>query len=130
PNPFSSYGSRDIEIDPRTNKIVWQFNGGVGVINQVRLFAPIVGGAQRLPNGNTLITDGPKGHVFEVTPKGELVWDMISPYLTQMTGPFPNNFLFKTRRYVEDQIKFSEKIAPSFNKSAYSLYQILKKIYP
>ena len=31
--------------------------------------------AQRLPNGNTLITDGPAGRVFEVTREGKTVWD-------------------------------------------------------
>jgi hypothetical protein len=32
-------------------------------------------GAQRLPNGNTLICEGMKGIIFEVTPKKEVVWN-------------------------------------------------------
>ena len=38
-------------------------------------------GAQRLPNGNTLIVDSPKGTIFQVTPDGTIVWKYISPIL-------------------------------------------------
>ena len=38
-------------------------------------------GAQRLPNGNTFISDGPHGTLFQVTPQGETVWRYISPVL-------------------------------------------------
>lgn len=34
---------------------------------------------QRLPNGNTLVTMGPQGIIFEVTPEGKEVWRYISP---------------------------------------------------
>jgi len=34
---------------------------------QRRARAPNISGAQRLPNGNTLITEGAGGRVFEVT---------------------------------------------------------------
>jgi len=36
-------------------------------------------GAQRLPNGNTLIADGPAGRIFEVARAGETVWEFVSP---------------------------------------------------
>ena len=35
---------------------------------------------QRLPNGNTLITEGSDGRVFEVTPDHKIVWEFVSPY--------------------------------------------------
>lgn len=130
PNPYPSYGSRVVEINPQTDKIIWQLDGGPGAIDKVRFFAPIVGGAQRLPNGNTLITDGPKGHIFEVTMGGEIVWDFINPYTTLQTGLFPNNFLFKVRRYGTNEIQWPEHIASPFPKTEYALYQILQKIYP
>lgn len=38
-------------------------------------FAPNISGSQRLPNGNTLICQGPDGLFFEVTPAGEKVWE-------------------------------------------------------
>jgi hypothetical protein len=37
-------------------------------------YAAIISGAQRLPNGNTLICSGTSGTVFEVTPNKEKVW--------------------------------------------------------
>lgn len=43
-------------------------------------FAPKVSGAQRLPNGNTLICSGDEGYFFEVTSAGEKVWDFQNIY--------------------------------------------------
>jgi len=42
-------------------------------------FAPLMSGAQRLPNGNTLICTGFGGTIFEVTPEKEVVWHYINP---------------------------------------------------
>jgi hypothetical protein len=42
-------------------------------------FAPYISGAQRLPNGNTFITDGSHGRLFEVMPLGEIVWEYLNP---------------------------------------------------
>lgn len=44
-----------------------------------RFFAPFISGCQRLPNGNTLICEGPKGRVFEVTPANAIVWEFWNP---------------------------------------------------
>ncbi len=41
-----------------------------------------ISGAQRLPNGNTLITEGVKGNLFEVTTAGEIVWRYMNPVTT------------------------------------------------
>jgi len=49
-------------------------------------FAGSRSGAQRLPDGNTLVSDGPKGRLFVVTPGNGVVW-------TYITGP-----LFKALR--------------------------------
>ncbi len=46
-----------------------------------------ISGAQRLPNGNTLICEGESGTVFEVTPAGKTVWKYVNPF--RETG-FPN----------------------------------------
>jgi len=57
-------------------------------------FAQNISGAVRLPNGNSLICDGPQGYLFEVTPAKETVWEY--------TNPYPNsqqNLVFKVRRY-------------------------------
>jgi hypothetical protein len=48
--------------------------------------ADFISGAQRLPDGNTLVCDGPNGRLFEVTPRGETIWEFESPY----SGDAPN----------------------------------------
>ena len=42
-------------------------------------YAPILSGAQRLPNGNTLITDGTAGVIFQTIPDGKIVWKYVVP---------------------------------------------------
>jgi len=49
------------------------------------MFAEAISGAQRLPNGNTLIDDGTHGTFIEVTQSGEVVWKYICP--VALTGP-------------------------------------------
>jgi outer membrane protein assembly factor BamB len=58
---------RTIEFDPNTGKIVWQSAGFTQDNIPVR-------DANRLPNGNTLITGTTK--IVEVTPEGEIVWQL------------------------------------------------------
>jgi hypothetical protein len=48
-------------------------------------FSAIVSGAQRLPNGNTLIDEGTTGRIFEVTRARRIVWQYVNP--DTMTGP-------------------------------------------
>jgi hypothetical protein len=43
-------------------------------------FSPRMGCAQRLPNGNTLITESSFGRFFEVTKEGEIVWEYVNPF--------------------------------------------------
>lgn len=50
------------------------------------LQATMLSGAERLDNGNTFISSGPQGRLFEVTPKGEIVWEYWSPYSTETNG--------------------------------------------
>jgi hypothetical protein len=42
-------------------------------------FCVIMGGAQRLANGNTLVCSSTTGTIFEVTTSGEVVWKYINP---------------------------------------------------
>jgi hypothetical protein len=46
----------------------------------ISFYGSFVSGAQRMKNGNTFITVGPKGQFFEVTPEGEIVWEYLSQY--------------------------------------------------
>lgn len=43
-------------------------------------YAPFISGAHRLPNGNTFVTSGPQGRLFEITAGGEIVWELWNPY--------------------------------------------------
>lgn len=54
--------------------------------NKADFFAGHISGAQRLPNGNTLICSGEQGRVFEVSAGGKTVWEYMNPY-TERSGP-------------------------------------------
>jgi hypothetical protein len=43
-----------------------------------------ISGAERLPNGNTLICAGISGDIFEVTPAGQIVWRYVNPVTTEV----------------------------------------------
>jgi hypothetical protein len=53
------------------------------------LYAPFISGANRLPNGNTLICSGPNGTIIEVTPDQEIVWKYVNPARGTMMGAPP-----------------------------------------
>lgn len=86
--------SRVIEVDPKDNKIVWEYSDP----NYLGFFSFIVGGAQRLPNGNTLICEGYRGRIFEVTLQKEIVWEYRSPFKGKVGGAM-RNMLFRAYRY-------------------------------
>jgi hypothetical protein len=46
---------------------------------KTNLYSSSISGAQRLPNGNTLICAGESGVLFEVTPKMDVVWKYTNP---------------------------------------------------
>lgn len=50
------------------------------------LYSSHISGAQRLPNGNTLICSGEQGRIVEVSPAGKIVWEYWNPYL-ERSGP-------------------------------------------
>jgi hypothetical protein len=68
-----------VELNPLTNKIVWRYK----LKHADELLAYSRGSAQRLPNGNTLITENVAGHAFEVTPGGEIVWEFYNPNIKE-----------------------------------------------
>jgi outer membrane protein assembly factor BamB len=67
--------SRVIEFDPHTYKIVWEYTGD----DTKPLYSTIRSAQERLPNGNTLITESEGGRLIEVTPNGEIVWEYVNP---------------------------------------------------
>lgn len=74
--------TRVIEVDPRSQEIVWTYAG-----TPEEPFESEVRSSQaRLPNGNTLITESDGGRIFEVTKRGEIVWNYINPVRAQRQG--------------------------------------------
>jgi hypothetical protein len=67
-----------IEIDPIGQVIVWAYSGDKNKRTLRSFFSPYLSGAQRLPNGNTLISEGEWGRSFEVAQDGEIVWEYIT----------------------------------------------------
>jgi hypothetical protein len=76
--------SRVIELNPLSGQIEWEYTGKP----DKGFSSPFISGAQRLPNGNTLICDGQNSHLFEVTPDKEIVWDFVNPYRANGTSVY------------------------------------------
>ena len=85
---------------------------------KIDFYAPFISGAQRLPNGDTLICSGTNGTVFEVTPNKEIVWKYVNPDRGSIPvgGGFPPppaprlgqilpSFLQNTMRFTTEQKK-------------------------
>jgi hypothetical protein len=69
---FARATSRVLEINPVTLELVWSYSNP-------RFFSTNISSAQRLLNGNTLITAGAGGRIFEVTAGGAIVWEYMNP---------------------------------------------------
>jgi hypothetical protein len=76
-----------------------------------RFFAAIISGAQRMPNGNTLMADGPHGRIVEVDEAGSVVWEYdnphgkVGPNTPKQSGagePIEPEWLFRALRYPND----------------------------
>ena len=63
---------------------MWEYTyieaGHLPIMNNYKFYSPLISAAQRLPNGNTLVTEGSGGRIIEVTQACEIVWEYISPY--------------------------------------------------
>lgn len=111
PNPGSRNGSKNalrdysrvLEFNPITLEVVWKLTpkelDHAIPTDASKFYSPYVSSAQRLPNGNTLVTEGSDGRIIEVTADHEIVWEWISPYYTHNeTGP-KNNMIYRGYRY-------------------------------
>ena len=89
--------SRVIELNPLTEEIEWEY-----IANPKEdFFSRAISAAQRLPNGNTLICEGGKSRLFEVTPEKEIVWQFINPYKHEFGRPAIYRCLRYSPEYVE-----------------------------
>ena len=62
---------------------VWSYTAA----KKTDFYSFFISGAQRLPNGDTLICSGANGTIFEVTPEKEVVWKYVNPIKGGMPSP-------------------------------------------
>jgi hypothetical protein len=79
---------------PTTLELVWSYTAP-------RFFSTNISSAQRLPNGNTLITEGAGGRMFEITTDGTIVWEYLNPLFA---GPRSSNDVYRAYRLPYDWI--------------------------
>ncbi len=96
--------SRVLEVDPNTGNVLWSFSG---TDDDPLDSSDNRGGAQRLPNGNTLINESNAGRILEVTPDGSVVWEYVTPIRAEENGQklIPSLGLSVTR-YEASYVKF------------------------
>ena len=123
---FSTSLEFTIEVNPKTNKIEWEYKDNP----PTEFYSGIGSSVQRLPNGNTLINEFDLGRVFEVTYDGELVWEYVSPFYTgkvrsKLKGAElgRNNCMHYIRRYGTNFEGFKGKDLDPNN------YKVLNQIY-
>ena len=107
--PLRPDGRYDWERDV---EIVWSYRAD-------GFYSVTLSGAQRLPNGNTLITEGRQGRLIEVSADGEVVWEFVNPVTARglaKQGDLANppgihfsqrNSLFRVRKYPPDHPAFA-----------------------
>jgi len=76
PVNVSGYYSIDPGNPFSPDSALWSYTA----IPAISFYASYISGCERLPNGNTLICDGPAGRFFEVTPDKTTVWQYVNPY--------------------------------------------------
>ncbi len=59
-----------LDLSAKTASLVWQYDA------DPHIFGPFMGFTQRLQNGNTLITYGARAVIQEVTPAGQVIWEL------------------------------------------------------
>ncbi|RLD19800.1 MAG: hypothetical protein DRI69_07570 [Bacteroidetes bacterium] len=90
----------DVAYGPDT--LYWSYDGG----DDNSFYAQRVSGAERMPNGNTLICVGVIGEFFEINAQEEIVWTYRSPI--SRNGPVPQGQVpsgrdvFRVYRYDSD----------------------------
>ena len=74
-------------------------------------FSIIRGGCQRLPGGNTLITDSESGRALEVAPAGDIVWEFYNPDMALLHIALLRAPIYRVARFPAEM--FKERLKPS-----------------
>ena len=97
---FLECRSRILSISPINNQATVLFEK-----NKDNLFYSYNrGNQQKLPDGNLLITETTKGHVFEINKEGKVVWEYFDIWDKDYIS-----FISQAIRYPEEYVKFLDK---------------------
>jgi len=66
-----------------------------------------------LPNNNVLVTEANKGHVFEVTRKGKIVWEFWNPYFNETGKRLIIYRMLRLTADVLNEMSFKSKLKDS-----------------
>jgi len=99
--------TRVVAVDPERRSVAWEYADPM----RPSFFAPYMGNAQRLWNGNTFVVESTFGRLFEVTPKGEVVWEYVIPFFAPYPEPEArryaagaHNSVFRAYRYAAGEV--------------------------
>jgi hypothetical protein len=94
-------GSRLVELDFASLDVVWSYAGTAAD----PFYTRGAGAQQRLPNGNTLVTESLPGRIFEVTAEGDVVWEYLSPFRAPH-DPLLVGIVHRAKRFRADELRF------------------------
>jgi hypothetical protein len=114
--PLQENGTYHIEVGEAYGPEVpdWEYTAP----NKEDFFSGHISGAQRQPNGNTLVCEGATGRFFEVTADKKMVWEFVNPAASQEPPeedeeddeePEFRNDVFRVYRYGTDFPGFKGK---------------------
>ncbi|WMI66098.1 aryl-sulfate sulfotransferase [Aestuariibaculum sp. YM273] len=85
----------------------WQYK------NIGSFLSEIISSAQRLPNGNTLICEGQRGHFFEINTNDEIIWEYVNPEsgsgILKQGDEGVDNAVFRAFKYSTNYPAFKNK---------------------
>lgn len=76
--------SEVVEFDPFSQHVLWSYTGTA----DKPFYTALCGSSERLPNGNTLISESNNGRAFEVTPDKTIVWEFYNPHRAGAANEF------------------------------------------
>jgi outer membrane protein assembly factor BamB len=84
-----------VEVNPKDSSTVWTYTSNP----EVQFLSAHISGAERMQGGNVLVCEGASGRVFEVTAKGEIVWEWLTPFAFPMPNGNISPAIFRAHRY-------------------------------
>ncbi len=86
---------------PHEARLLWRYQAAKKEV----FYSTFLSGAQILPNGNMLITQGQAGRIFEIDSNKRIVWEFINPNYGSLKGNHKasnkpkRNYVYKAKRY-------------------------------